>query len=106
MILGGLVMGGGILMCVSRTPLIPLTGQYPQECIGTASGALETIKGVITFVLPIVVASIFQTNFDAIFITFGVLCLVAFLTGCVMVPEVGPRGKLYKEVASEKENGQ
>jgi len=97
MIFGGLIMGGSILMCVSRTPLIPLTGQFPQECLGTAAGALEMIKGVISFILPIVVASIFQTNFDAIFITFGILCLVAFITGCVLVPEVGPKGKLYKK---------
>lgn len=101
MIFGGLIMGGGILMCVSRSPLIPLTGQYPQECIGTASGALETIKGVISFVLPIVVANVFKTNFNAIFITFGVLCLVAFLTGTLAVPEVGPNGKLYKQAQKD-----
>lgn len=101
LILGGLIMGGGILMCVSRSPLIPLTGQYPQECIGTASGALETIKGVISFVIPIVVANVFQTNFNAIFITFAVLCFAALLTGSILVPEVGPNGKLYKESVSK-----
>ena len=106
MIFGGLIMGGGILMCVSRSPLIPLTGQYPRECIGTASGALETIKGVISFVLPIVIASVFQTNYNAIFITFGVLCLIAFLTGSIAVPEVGPNGKLYKQAALKTENKQ
>ena len=102
MILGGLIMGGGILMCVSRSPLIPLTGQYPEELIGTASGALETIKGVISFVLPILIATIFQTNFNAIFIAFGVLCFIALLTGTILVPEVGPKGALYKEKHENK----
>ena len=89
-------------MCVSRSPLIPLTGQYPEELIGTASGALETIKGVISFVLPILIATIFQTNFNAIFIAFGVLCFIALLTGTILVPEVGPKGALYKEKHENK----
>lgn len=103
MVFGGLIMGGGILMCVSRSPLIPLTGEFPQECIGTASGALETIKGVITFVVPIIIAQAFGTNFDAIFISFAVFCALAFITGCILVPEVGPNGKLYKAAMAAKE---
>ena len=100
MILGCLIMGGGIMMCVGRVPLIPLTGEYPRECIGTASGALETIKGVITFVLPIAIATVFGLNFNAIFICFGVMCLVALVTGCLLVPEVGPKGKLQQDAAA------
>lgn len=104
MILGGLIMGGGILMCVSRTPLIPLTGQFPRECIGTASGALEVIKGIIAFVLPIIIAQVFGTNFDAIFIVFAVFCGLALLTGTILVPEVGPGGKLYKASVAKQES--
>lgn len=96
LILGGLIQGGGILMCVSRTPLIPLTGEYTTEMIGTASGVLETIRGIISFLLPIIVATIFGTNFNAIFIIFGVFDLIALLCGTILVPEVGPNGKLYK----------
>ena len=65
--------------------------------IGTASGVLETIRGVISFLLPIIVATIFGTNFNAIFIIFGVFDLIALLCGTILVPEVGPNGKLYKD---------
>ena len=103
MVFGGLIMGGGIGLCSSRTPLIPLSGQFPQEYIGTASGALETIKGVLTFVFPIVIANLFPTNYNAIFITFGVLCVIGLIAGGLMVPELGPKGKLQMEVAADKQ---
>lgn len=103
MVFGGLIMGGGIGLCSSRTPLIPLTGQFPQEYIGTASGALETIKGVLTFVFPIVIANLFPTNYNAIFITFGVLCVIGLIAGGLMVPELGPKGKLQMEAAADKQ---
>lgn len=103
MLVGCLIQGGGIMMCVGRIPLIPLTGEYPRECIGTASGAMETIKGVITFVLPIAIATAFGTNFNAIFISFGVIAVVGLVTGCLLVPEVGPNGKLAKEAAKNNE---
>lgn len=103
MVFGGLIMGGAIGLCSGRTPLVPLTGQFPQEYIGTASGALETIKGVLTFVFPIVIASLFQTNYNAIFITFGVLCVIGIITGGLMIPELGPKGKLQMEAAANKQ---
>ena len=103
MVIGGLIMGGAIGLCSGRIPLVPLTGQFPQEYIGTASGALETIKGVLTFVFPIVIANLFQTNYNAIFITFGVLCVIGVITGGLMVPELGPKGKLQMEVAANKQ---
>lgn len=103
MMFGGLIMGGAIGLCSSRTPLIPLSGQFPQEYIGTASGALETIKGVLTFAFPIVIASLFPTNYNAIFITFGVVCAVGLITGALMVPEFGPKGKLQMEAMTNKE---
>ena len=103
MVFGGLIMGGAIGLCSGRTPLVPLTGQFPQEYIGTASGALETIKGVLTFVFPIVIASLFQTNYNAIFITFGVLCVIGIITGGLMMPELGPKGKLQMEAAAKNQ---
>lgn len=103
MIIGGLIMGGGIGTCSGRTPLVPLTGQFPQECIGTASGALETIKGVITFVFPIVIASLFPTNYNAIFITFAIVCVIGIIFGALLIPELGPKGKLQQEAAAKKD---
>ncbi|MEA4814068.1 MAG: MFS transporter [Oscillospiraceae bacterium] len=102
MIIGGLIMGGGIGTCSSRTPLVPLTGQFPQECIGTASGALETIKGVLTFVFPIAIASLFPTNYNAIFITFAIVCVVGIIFGALLIPELGPKGKLQQDAAAKK----
>lgn len=103
MAFGGLIMGGAIGLCSSRTPLIPLTGQFPQEYIGTASGALETIKGILTFAFPIAIASLFPSNYNAIFITFGVVCVIGLVTGALMVPELGPKGKLQMEAMGNKE---
>jgi MFS family permease len=103
MIIGGVVGGGGIGMCSGRTPLVPLTGQFPQECIGTASGALETIKGVLTFVFPIVVANIFGTNYNAIFITFGVVCVIGLVCGGLAIPELGPKGELQQKQHQQNE---
>lgn len=103
MVFGGLIMGGAIGLCSGRTPLIPLTGQFPQEYIGTASGALETIKGILTFAFPIAIASLFPSNYNAIFITFGVVCVVGLITGALMIPELGPKGKLQMEASENKE---
>ena len=97
LILGGLFMGGTVGLTTGRTAVTPLTGEFPPEAIGTAAGALEAIKGVITFVLPIVIAKIFGTNFNAIFITFGILCVIGFVTGGVLVPELGPKGELQQK---------
>ena len=99
MIVGAVVMGNNIGICVSRVPLIPLTGQFPQEYVGTASGASEAIKGALTFVFPIVVANIFGTNYTAIFIVFGVVGIIGLVTSGLMVPELGPKGKIQQEFA-------
>ncbi|MCI7327838.1 MFS transporter [Hornefia butyriciproducens] len=99
LVIGGLLMGGTVGLTMGRTALIPLTGQFPVEAIGSAGGALEAIKGAITFVFPIVIANIFATNYNAIFITFGVLCVIGFVTGGLLVPELGPKGKLQQEQA-------
>ncbi len=99
LIIGGLLMGGTVGLTTSRTALIPLTGEFPPEAIGTAGGALEAIKGLITFVFPIVIANIFAENYNAIFITFGILCVIGVITGGVLVPELGPKGKLQQNAS-------
>ena len=101
MIAGAVIMGSNIGICVSRIPLIPLTGQFPQEYVGTASGASEAIKGAITFIFPIVVANIFGNNYNAIFLVFGVVGLIGLVTSGLMVPELGPKGKIQQAFASQ-----
>jgi len=101
MVIGCILQGNAIGLQSGRTPLVPLTGQYPQECIATAAGALETIKGVITFVFPIAVASVFGTNFNAIFITFAVVEIIGIITGAFIIPELGPKGELQQKAAAQ-----
>lgn len=96
-ILGGLFFGGSLGLCVGRVPLIPMTGQFGPENIGTASGFTETVKGVISFVLPIVVANVLGTNFNGIFVVFAVCCVLTVVFGSVLIPELGEKGKLFQQ---------
>ncbi len=102
MVAGAVIMGNDIAVCAGRIPLIPLTGQFPQEYVGTASGAGETIKGLITFVFPIIIASVFETRFNAIFITFAIVCFIGIVTGGLLMPELGPKGKIQQEYAAKQ----
>ena len=96
-ILGGLFFGGSLGLCAGRIPLLPMTGDFGPENIGAASGFNETIKGIIGFVLPIVVANALGTNFNGIFIVFAVCCVICTVCGSLMIPELGERGKLFQE---------
>lgn len=95
-ILGGLFFGGSLGLCVGRVPLLPLTADFGPEHIGTASGFTETVKGIISFILPIVVASALGTNFNGIFIVFAVCCILCVLFGSLLVPELGEKGRLFQ----------
>lgn len=94
--LGGLFFGGSLGLCIGRIPLVPLTGDFGPALIGQASSFSETVKGLISFVLPILVANVFGTNFNGIFIVFGVCCALAFITGGLLIPELGEKGKLFR----------
>ena len=96
-ILGGLFFGGSLGLCAGRIPLLPMTGDFGPENIGAASGFNETIKGIIGFALPIVVANALGTNFNGIFIVFAVCCVICTVCGSLMIPELGERGKLFQE---------
>jgi len=96
-ILGGLFFGGSLGLCVGRIPLLPMTGDFGPELIGTASGFTETIKGIISFVLPIALAYMFGTNYKGIFIAFAICCLLTFLFGGLLMPELGEKGKLFQQ---------
>ena len=100
--LGGLFFGGSLGLCVGRVPLLPMTGQFGPENIGSAMGFTETIKGVISFLMPIVVANVLGTNFNAIFIVFAVCCAITIVCGAFLVPELGEKGKLFQQQAAKK----
>ncbi len=106
---GGLILGGNLGLSTGRIPLIAMTGQFSAELIGTAAGTVEMIKGIISFVLPIFVAIIFGKNFNAIFITFFIFCIIATIAGALLIPELGQKGKVFKEfqaVTAQKNNKQ
>lgn len=102
-ILGGLFFGGSLGLCAGRIPLIPMTGDFGPEYIGTASGFNEIIKGSISFLLPIIVAYAFGTNFNAIFIIFAICCVICMICGSFCVPELGEKGELFKKVHGEQQ---
>ena len=97
MIIGALLFANSIAVCVGRVPLLPMTGKLPPEAVGSATGALETVKGVISLVLPIAIASAFGLKFNMIFVSFAVMCVIGLLCGGVFIPELGPKGKIMKE---------
>jgi hypothetical protein len=96
-VLGGLIFGGSLGLCQGRVPLIPLTGQFNEALVGTASGFTETIKGIFSFVFPIAVANALGLNFNGIFIVFAACCALTILFGSVFVPELGEKGKIFRQ---------
>lgn len=95
-VFGGLFMGGALGFCVARVPLIPMTGDFTMDLIGTANGFMETIKGIVCFVVPTTIAHILNTNYDGVFIFYGACCLLIVLFGALLVPELGMKGKLFQ----------
>lgn len=89
--LAGLFFGGSLGLCIGRIPLLHLTGDFSPALIGTASGFAETVKGLISFILPIVLAYSFGTNFNGIFIVFAICCVIALITGGILIPELGKK---------------
>lgn len=103
-VIGGLMFGGSIGLCAGRIPLIPITGQYTPELIGTASGLNETFKSLFSFVFPIAVATALGANFNGIFIIFAICCVLTIVFGAVLVPELGEKGKIFKDYAAKDSN--
>lgn len=103
-VLGGLIFGGSIGLCVGRVPLVPMTGDFDESNIGTASGFAEALKGIIAFFFPIVVANVFGTNFNGIFIVFAASCVLCIVFGALLVPELGEKGALFR--AAQGNSGQ
>lgn len=105
-VIGGLVFGGSLGLCAGRIPLIPITGQYTQELIGTASGLNETFKSLFSFVLPIAVATALGANFNGIFIIFAICCVLTIVFGAVLVPELGEKGEIFNDFVAKNSNGE
>ena len=47
------------------------------------------------------VANIFGNNYNAIFLVFGVVGLIGLVTSGLMVPELGPKGKIQQAFAGQ-----
>ena len=100
-LLCALSMGNLMGVCLGRVALLPLTGTVAPESVGTASGAMEILKGVFTLAGPVAVSAVFGSNYSAVFIAFAVVCLVGGVCAGSLVPELGPNGKLQREAASK-----
>jgi len=96
-VLTGLFFGGSTQLQVSRIPMIPTTGEFSPMLISTANGFTETIKGIIAFVTPSIIAFVCGTNYDAIFIVFAVLCLVIIIFGGLKIPELGEKAAIERK---------
>ena len=91
----GLICSGSVGVSFTRIPLLPLTGDFGPECIGTATGMNQTALGIMSFALPTVIAAIAGGNNLVVFcIAFGLL----FICGVIglLIPELGENGKLAK----------
>ncbi len=97
-IVGALILSGNIGLCSGRIPLIYMTGTMDPETVASAAGAQETIKGIFNFFFPMVVALIVGTDFNTVFILYAiVLVLTIFIGGWPIMPELGEKGKIFKE---------
>lgn len=91
--LGGLICSGSVGVSFTRIPLLPMTGDFGSDSIGTATGMNQTALGIMSFALPTVIASIAGNNYMMVFVIaviFLVLCGIVGLT----IPELGEKGKL------------
>ncbi|MCI1654455.1 MAG: MFS transporter [Lachnospiraceae bacterium] len=105
-ILGGLIVSGSIGVNMARIPLLPLTGDFGPECVGTASGMNNTSVGVCAFVLPTIVATCLQNNYTGIFLIFLIFMIICAVVGGILLPELGVRGKLAGQASGAEENAE
>jgi len=99
--IGGIIVSGSIGVNMTKLPLIPLTGDFGMESVGTAGGVLNTAMGLFGFILPTIVASIFGDNYKGIFTLMAVFLVIIGLIGGLVIPELGEKGKLAKKARGE-----
>lgn len=99
----GLIVSGSIGVNMARISLLPLTGDFPIENVGTAGGMNNTAVGIMAFVVPTVVAAIAGDNYNLVFIIAAVILVAVGLVG-MTIPELGQKGKLAKVQAAKKDS--
>jgi NNP family nitrate/nitrite transporter-like MFS transporter len=92
----GIIISGSIGVNLTRIPLLPLTGDFGIENVGTAAGMNNTALGLMAFLVPTVVAAIAKDNFSLVFIIATVIFVVIGLVG-MTIPELGESGALAKK---------
>ena len=96
------VVAGSIGVNMGRIALIPVTDEFGPENIGAAGGMNQTAVGLIGFVLPTIVASIFGTNYMGVWTFAAIILILIGILGGMLTPELGPKGKLaQKKVKAE-----
>jgi len=93
------VVAGSIGVNMARIALIPITKEFGPENIGAAGGMNQTAVGLIGFVLPTIVASIFGANYIGVWLFAAVILVIIGILGGVLTPELGPKGKLAQAKA-------
>ena len=91
--LAGLICSGSVGVSFTRIPLLPLTGDFGEESIGTATGMNQTALGVMSFLVPTVIASIAGSNYTLVFILAFIFLVLCGIVGLI-TPELGEKGKL------------
>ena len=93
--LGGLICSGSVGVSFTRIPLLPLTGDFDPGCIGTATGMNQTALGIMSFVLPTIIATIAKDNYTLVFIIAYAFLVICGIVG-MLIPELGEKGALAR----------
>ena len=93
MAIGGIICSGSVGVSFTRIPLLPLTGDFEPDSIGTAAGMNQTALGIMSFALPTIIASAAGNNYTVVFITAYVFLVLCGIVG-LLIPELGEKGKL------------
>lgn len=91
--LAGIIMSGSVGVSFTRIPLLPLTGDFEPEAVGTATGMNQTAIGIMSFALPTIIATIAGDNYKLVFIIAFIFLVLVALVG-LTIPELGQKGKL------------
>lgn len=95
--LAGIILSGSVGVSFTRIPLLPLTGDFEPEAIGTATGMNQTAIGIMSFALPTIIATIAGDNYNVVFIIAFVFLVLVALVG-LTIPELGQKGKLAQNM--------
>lgn len=91
---GGIIVAGSIGVNMARIPLIPLTGDFGPEDVGSAGGMNNTAVGICGFLLPVIVANFVGDNYTMIFTLMAIFLVIIAIVGGILLPELGEKGKL------------